>query len=60
MENQKPDVMIITEGNRTIATIRVHRPDITPEERERRLEEIRKAAVRVILAAERMERNGTT
>lgn len=60
MENQKPDVMTITEGNRTIAIIRVHRPDITPEERERRLEEIRKAAVRVILASERMKRNATT
>ena len=60
MENQNPDVMVITEGDRIIAKIRVHRPDLTPEERAKRLEEIRKAAIDVILAAERIERNGTT
>lgn len=42
------------------AIVRVHRPDLTPEERAKRLEEIRKAAINVILAAERIERNGTT
>lgn len=46
MENQKPN-----------AIIRIHRPNITPEERERRLGEIRKAAARVILAAERIRCN---
>lgn len=60
MENQNPDVMVITEGDRIIAKIRVHRPDITPEERERRLENIRKAAAAVILAAERIKRNAST
>ena len=42
MDNQKP-----------AAIVRVHRPSLTPEEREKRLEQIRKAAIAVILAAER-------
>lgn len=36
--------------------VRVHHPDITPEERARRLELIRKAAVDMILATERNKR----
>lgn len=36
-----------------IATI--HRPTLTPEEREQRLEQIRQAAVRLVLAAENKE-----
>lgn len=31
--------------------IRVHRPELTPEERERRMAEIERAAVNLILAA---------
>jgi hypothetical protein len=33
--------------------IRVTRPQLTPEERERRMEAIKKAAVDLVLAAER-------
>ena len=36
--------------------IRVHHPDITPEERARRMELIRKAAVDLIIATERNKR----
>ena len=32
------------------AIVRVHRPDLTPEERARRMERIEKAAIRVLLA----------
>lgn len=46
MEN-KPDT-------KPAAIVRVHRPNLTPEERAKRMEEICRAAVRVILAAERM------
>ena len=36
--------------------IRVHRPDITPEERARRMERIKEAAVRLVLAYEKEKR----
>lgn len=36
--------------------IRVHHPDITPEERARRMELIRQAAVAAVLATERNRR----
>lgn len=36
--------------------IRVHHPDITPEERARRMELIRQAAVAALLATERNKR----
>ena len=45
MDNSKP-----------AAIVRVHRPDLTPEERARRMEQIRKAAVDLILATERNKR----
>lgn len=32
--------------------VRVHRPVLTPDERARRMEEIKKAAARLIIAAE--------
>lgn len=35
--------------------IKVHRPELTAEERERRMEQIKKAAINLILAAERKE-----
>lgn len=41
------------ENQKQAAIVRVHRPNLTPEEREKRLEQIRKAAIDVILAAER-------
>ena len=39
--------------------IRVHRPELTAEERERRMQQIKEAAVRLIIAAarERKEQN---
>lgn len=36
--------------------VRVHHPDITPEERARRMELIRQAAVAVVLGTERNRR----
>ena len=38
------------------AIIRIHRPTLTPEEYARRMEEIRKAAVAMVLATERNKR----
>lgn len=38
------------------AIVRVHRPDLTPEEREKRMELIRRAAVNLVLATERARR----
>jgi hypothetical protein len=35
------------------AIVRVHRPDLSPSERARRMEEIKKAAASLILAANR-------
>lgn len=35
--------------------VRVHRPRLTPEEAERRLANIRRAAAELVLAAERVE-----
>jgi hypothetical protein len=54
-----PDVYgepeIIKEGN---IIARVYSPILTDEERERRMEEIKKACVRIVLYAERMKENG--
>lgn len=36
--------------NKPTAIVRVHRPDLTPEERAERMERVRKAAARVMLA----------
>ena len=36
--------------------ITVSRPELTPEERAKRMEEIKKAAVRLIIATERQRR----
>lgn len=36
--------------------IRVHRPELTAEERARRMEAIKEAAVKVLIAAERKKR----
>ena len=38
--------------------ITVHRPELTPEERERRMKQIKEAAARLVIAAEK-ERNNT-
>lgn len=46
---------IIKEGN---IIARVYSPILTDEERERRMEEIKKACVRIVLYAERMIENG--
>ena len=35
--------------------IKVHRPELTEEERERRMNQIKQAAINLILAAERKE-----
>lgn len=40
------------------AVIRVHRPDISPEERARRMEQIKKAAAQLIIAAETEKSKG--
>lgn len=40
MENKKP-----------AAVVRIHRPELTPEERARRMEEIKRAATALIVAA---------
>ena len=37
----------------------VHRPELTPEERDRRLAEIKKAAAALIVAASKTERRAT-
>lgn len=39
--------------------VRVHRPDLTPEERARRMEGIKEAAARLIIAAREAERKTT-
>lgn len=44
------------EGEQPKVIIRVHHPDITPEERARRMELIRQAAVAAVLATERNRR----
>lgn len=44
------------ENNKPAAIVRVHRPDLTPEEREKRMELIRRAAVNLVLATERARR----
>lgn len=40
------------EKSTTNIIVRVHRPDLTPEERARRMEEIKKAARRLLISAE--------
>jgi hypothetical protein len=40
--------------------VRVHRPDLTPEERAHRLEAIKKAAVKLVLATEEVRRKKAT
>lgn len=39
------------ENAKSAAIVRVHRPTLTPEEREKRMNEIKRAAVNVLLAA---------
>ncbi len=39
--------------------IRVHRPELTAEERERRMQQIKEAAARLILAAARDRKENT-
>ena len=34
------------------AIVRVYRPELTPEERERRMEEVKKAAIELLIAVE--------
>lgn len=36
--------------------VRVYRPELTPEERERRMAEIKKAAIELLIAVERKRR----
>lgn len=38
------------------AVIRVHRPELTPEEKARRMKSIEEAAVRLLIAAEKLRR----
>lgn len=45
-----------TEYRTPTAIVTVHRPILTEEERARRMERIRKAAIRVLLSVERNER----
>ncbi len=49
------EYMIAMEYRTEKAIVRVRRPILTPEERAKRMEEIRKAAANVILAAERQK-----
>lgn len=53
MENEE---WIVTTMRTENAIITIRRPVLTPEERERRLEGIKKAAVNMILATERNKR----
>lgn len=41
-----------------MARITVHRPELTPEEHARRMESIKQAAARLLLAAEKEKQNG--
>lgn len=43
-------------GKAAAPIIRVHRPDLTPEERARRMKQIHDAAVRLIVNTEREKR----
>lgn len=38
------------------AIVRVHRPELTPEEREKRMAELKKACVNILIAQERAHR----
>lgn len=40
------------EKTTTNIIVRIHRPDLTPEEKARRMEEIKRAARRLLIAAE--------
>lgn len=40
--------------------VRIHRPDLTPEERAHRLEAIKKAAVNLVIATEAEKRKKVT
>lgn len=42
------------------AIVKVHRPDLTPEERAKRMKAIHDAAVRLIVAAERARKEPNT
>ncbi len=42
------------------AIIHVHRPELSPEDRERRMELIKKAAANVIIALQKTERANST
>lgn len=42
--------------NRPTAVVRVHRPELTPEEKARRMERIKEAAARLMIAAEKSRR----
>lgn len=44
---------MVTEIRTEKAIIRIHRPELTEDERAKRLERIRRAAVNLILAAQR-------
>lgn len=44
------------EKSTTNIIVRVHRPDLTPEERARRMEEIKRAARRLLISAEKTKR----
>lgn len=41
------------------AIIRVHRPELTAEERERRMEQIKQAAARLVVAAAQVRKENT-
>lgn len=41
------------------AVVRVHIPDLTPEERKRREDQVRKAAIALLLEAEKLKRKET-
>ena len=45
--------------NKVKHIVRVHRPELTPEERERRMERIKEAAINLLLSAERAHKPGT-
>lgn len=47
-------------NNRFQNIVRIHRPDLTPEERSHRMGAIEKAAVKLVLATEEVQRKKAT
>lgn len=48
------------ENNKPSAIVRVHRPELTDEEKERRLKQIRMAAANLVIATERERRKSAS